>query len=117
MAQEKIAKKSYYLPEKLTEAFGEWCKPGRDLSPKIAGAILLWMAIESADLREKLVELAYKDNIPKARREAALLLFEGHVKDRILDHLSRVSPDPVALEAVLKRVIQEANGDILDGSS
>lgn len=51
----KISKKSYYLPDILVNLFKEWCKPGRDYSPKIAGAILYYMSLEPnvRDLCEK----------------------------------------------------------------
>jgi hypothetical protein len=61
----KITKKSYYLPDALTEFFKVWCKPGRDFSPKVAGAILYFMSLPPA-IREKCEKLAYSEDIQAA---------------------------------------------------
>jgi hypothetical protein len=63
----EISKKSYYLPKKLMDSFAQWCKPGRDYSPKIAGAIFFYMQLP-ADLREACEKAAYSDDIKKAVR-------------------------------------------------
>jgi len=65
-------KKTYHLPEKLTESFAEWCKPGRDYSPKVAGAMLVWMTLAPA-VREQVVRLAYSDGIDAAKKKVATL--------------------------------------------
>lgn len=59
------SKKTYYLPEKLTDYFVQWAKPGRDYSPKVAGAILYYLTLP-ADLREICEQLAYTGNIKQA---------------------------------------------------
>jgi len=66
--QGEIAKKSYYLPKNLMDLFASWCKPGRDYSPKIAGAILLYMNIK-ADIREACEKVAYSNDIKTAMAE------------------------------------------------
>lgn len=54
--------KSYYLPVVLAEYFKIWCKPGRDYSPKVAGALLYFMTLPP-DIRQKCEKLAYSDDI------------------------------------------------------
>jgi hypothetical protein len=61
----EISKKSYYLPKKLMDSFAQWCKPGRDYSPKIAGAIFFYMQLP-ADLREACEKAAYSGDIAEA---------------------------------------------------
>ena len=56
----KISKKSYYLPVILVEIFKKWCKPGRDYSPKVAGAMLYYMSL-SPDTREACEKAAHTD--------------------------------------------------------
>ena len=58
----KITKKGHYWPEPLYRFFKKWCRPGRDLSPKVAAGTLLYMAL-SPNIREKLEELAYTPDI------------------------------------------------------
>jgi hypothetical protein len=55
-----ISKKSYYLPDILIDLFREWCKPGRDYSPKVAGAILYYMSLNAA-IREECEKAAHGD--------------------------------------------------------
>ena len=71
-------KKTYYLPKKLTVAFADWCRPGRDYSSKVAGAMLLWMVLEPA-VRETLVEWAYSDDVEKAKENAGRLLADSPI--------------------------------------
>lgn len=56
----KISKKSYYLPDILVEKFRKWCKPGRDYSPKVAGAMLYYMSL-TPDKREACEKAAHSD--------------------------------------------------------
>lgn len=56
----KISKKSYYLPVNLVEIFKKWCKPGRDYSPKLAGAMLYYMSL-NPDVREACEKAAHTD--------------------------------------------------------
>ncbi len=81
----KISKKSYYLPEILMDIFKEWCRPGRDYSPKIAGAILHYMALDPAT-REFCEKQAYgkKESIIKA-----------------IDHLKLNDDDPAEIVPAL----------------
>jgi len=44
--------------------FAKWCKPGRDYSPKVAGAIFYYMTLP-AHIRENCEQAAYKDDIKK----------------------------------------------------
>ena len=66
MSEENVKKvrRSYDLPENLVNYFKNW-KPGRDLSPKVAGAILYFMTL-NADMRDKCEKLAYSEDIEKA---------------------------------------------------
>lgn len=61
----KISKKSYYLPDLLVVFFKKWCKPGRDYSPKVAGAIFYYMQLPP-DIREACEKAAYSDSIENA---------------------------------------------------
>ena len=63
----KISKKSYYLPDNLVILFKKWCKPGRDYSPKIAGAIFFYMQL-SPNLRDLCEKAAHSDNIEDAMK-------------------------------------------------
>ena len=71
--EEKKSKKSYYLPDKLIDFFAEFCKPGRDYSPKVAAGILLYMVVEPS-IREALQKLTTRKDIKKARIEARIIL-------------------------------------------
>ena len=61
----KISKKTYYLPDSLMNYFAEWCKPGRDYSPKMAGAIFFFMQL-SPSIREACEKAAYNENTESA---------------------------------------------------
>jgi len=63
----KKVRRSYDLPENLVNYFKNW-KPGKDLSPKVAGAILYFMTL-NGDFREKCERLAYSEDIGKAMRQ------------------------------------------------
>ena len=103
-------KKTYYLPKKLSEVFAKWCKPGRDYSPKIAGAMLAWMTLEPA-AREKIVGLAYSDNLKKAAIEAKKVLINSVVDAATPSGLTverlLYSMRHVASPAVFQRVMQD----------
>lgn len=43
---ENTYKRTYHLPKPLMDFFAEWCKPGRDYSTKVSGAILHYMSLE-----------------------------------------------------------------------
>lgn len=62
---EKNSKKSYYLPDTLMNCFAEWCKPGRDYSPSVAGAVLIWMVLPP-DIREMARKAACEPDIKKS---------------------------------------------------
>jgi len=62
---EKTSKRSYYLPQSLVKYFTDWCKPGRDYSPAVAGAILIWMSLPP-DIREKARQAAHEPDIEKS---------------------------------------------------
>jgi len=61
----KISKKTYYLPEFLTEYFKQWCKPGMGYSTKMAGAMLFYMTLPD-DLRRISERLAHTKDIEQA---------------------------------------------------
>lgn len=63
----KKVRRSYDLPENLAKYFKDW-KPGRDLSPKVAGAIFYYMQLPP-DIREACEKAAYSDDIEKAIKE------------------------------------------------
>jgi len=94
--EEKNSKKSYYLPGKLMDAFADWCKPGRDYSPKIAGLILAGMAMDNPGLLEQLCKLAHSDDIKKAKSKAKKAIIEALLEEKILDALAHLSPDEKA---------------------
>lgn len=54
-------KRTYHLPVALMDVFKDWCNPGRDYSPKIAGAILYYMSLEP-NVRDSCEKAAYKDS-------------------------------------------------------
>ena len=58
----KCTKKSFYLPDPLYDFFRVWCKPGRNYSPKAAGAILFYMAL-SPDTRDQCEKAAHRGDI------------------------------------------------------
>ena len=100
--EEKNSKKSYYLPNTLTDAWVEWCKPGRDYSPKIAGLMLAGMVINDASLLEKLSKLAHSNDIRydkkshkvtgKAVAEASRLIRETLLNAEILREIDELGP-------------------------
>jgi hypothetical protein len=75
----KSVKRTYYLPPKLLKVFKEWCSPGRDYSPKIAGAIFLYMLI-GGNVRERCEKLAYSEYVEKSLKEFRSLLGDDIVK-------------------------------------
>ena len=88
----KISKKSYYLPENLVILFKKWCKPGRDYSPKIAGAIFFYMQL-SPNLRDLCEKAAHSDNIEDAMKamssELEKLKLENLAHEVILNALTQ----------------------------
>lgn len=105
-------KKTYHLPEKLTKVFVEWCKPGRDYSAKIAGAMLVWMSLEPA-AREAIVELAYLDNIKKARKEAKEILTNSVVQAATIQEfgsLKDAAQEAQLLLETVRREVKEVSG-------
>lgn len=60
----KKVRRSYDLPENLVFYFKNW-KPGRDLSPKVSGAILYYMTLDP-DIRDLCEKLAHNEDIEKA---------------------------------------------------
>ena len=70
---EKNEKRSYYLPDKLMKTFKTWCKPGKDYSTKVAGAIYLYMMF-NANAREVCEKLAHADSIEISSKEFRSLL-------------------------------------------
>lgn len=92
---EKYPKKSYYLPEELTEYFSEVSKPGKDYSPKVAAGILLWLCLD--DKTRKQAEIfAHSKNIKKAVAEFSVLLRRLIVQDMISEGLSGLSKGELA---------------------
>ena len=78
MSEENVKKvrRSYDLPENLVNYFKNW-KPGRDLSPKVAGAILYFMTL-NADMQDKCEILASSEDIEKAMPQGCLRpLYQG----------------------------------------
>lgn len=103
----EISKKSYYLPKILIDLFKEWCKPGRDYSPKIAGAILYYMSIEP-NIRNDCEKIAYSDadNIKKAidklsRKPKPKPMEENRIEQlkALFDEFVRISELPATPEA------------------
>jgi len=90
--EEKNSKKSYYLPEKLMASFAEWCKPGRDYSPKIAGLVLAGLAIDDPALLNQLSKLAYTKDIKKAKAKAKKLIVESLLNAELLQMLQAIPP-------------------------
>ncbi len=108
----ETTKKTYHLPKKLTEVFAEWCRPGRDYSSKLAGAMLAWMALEPA-AREKIVGLAYSDNIKKATTEAKEVLTDSVVEAATIQEfgsLKEAAREAQAILEVVKREAKEVSG-------
>ncbi len=59
MERKDLKKRSYNLSKALVKYFANWCKPGRDYSPKVAAGMLLYMAMDPK-VREAAEKLAYK---------------------------------------------------------
>ncbi len=97
---DETTKKTYYLPRKLTVVFADWCKPGRDYSSKLAGAMLAWMTLEPA-AREKIVALAYSGNIKKSTTEARKVLASSILDTDRLDPTTALSGLKNAIVAYL----------------
>jgi len=113
MSTEKPAKRSYYLPVPVVDAFKLWCKPGRDLSPKIAGAMLLWMALDTPELkatadrlRQELVKLAYKAGTKKSVTDAGALLLEAFAEAKALHRLDSLGAKRSEVLAAVERAIK-----------
>ncbi|KKK86246.1 hypothetical protein LCGC14_2765160 [marine sediment metagenome] len=100
-------KKTYLLPKKLAKIFGEWCKPGRDYSPKVAGAILVWMTLEPAT-REQIIDLAYSDNIEKATKKAKDILTNSVVEAATIQEFGSLKEAAEEAQAILEVVRREA---------
>ena len=88
----KISKKSYYLPENLVILFKKWCKPGRDYSPKVAGAIFFYMQL-SPNVRRACEKAAHSENIKVAMKalesELERLKLENLAHEVILNALTQ----------------------------
>lgn len=100
--EEKSTKKSYYLPDELTEVFAEWCKPGRDYSPRMAAFILAGLVMNDHHLIKKLSELAHSGDlkydkksrkvIGKSYNEAKRLIVDYFLKAELNQLLDNLSP-------------------------
>jgi hypothetical protein len=112
--EEKISKKSYYLPNQLMYFFVEWCKPGRDYSPQIAGAILLWI-LTAPSLREKFRKLAYSNDVKKALQEAGELIRKNISDSFITGHMKLMAIEKHAFsvaESLETKKMQSASPEI-----
>lgn len=89
---EKIIKRAYYLPSDLVYYFKNWSKPGRNYSPSIAGAMLVWMALPP-DFREFAKKLSAKTNVKQAVEQAALQLQKNMVDNEIHKFLDTLSDE------------------------
>lgn len=89
----KIAKRTYYLPQKLMDVFKGWCLPGRDYSPKVAGAIFFYMLI-GGNVRERCEKLAYSKAVEKSLNE-----FQALLGDEIAEIESTLLTDDLLKEA------------------
>jgi hypothetical protein len=81
----KISKKSYYLPDILVEKFRKWCKPGRDYSPKVAGAMLYYMSL-TPDIREACEKAAHSDKSTIEKTIKLLRSGDGQTNDKVSIH-------------------------------
>lgn len=88
----KNSKRSYYLPDNLVEYFAQWCHPGRDYSTKIAGAMLVYMALPS-ELREAAEKAAHADNIKKTILDIRTQIEAALVQRRILEFLASLTDE------------------------
>ena len=90
---ENIFKKTYYLPIILTKSLAEWCKPGRDYSEKVAGAILILLALADEIPYKQLCKLAYSDDIEKAKKETKKIISDELLNNEMHAYLDALSPD------------------------
>jgi len=121
----KKVRRSYDLPVNLVNYFKNW-KPGRDLSPKVAGAILHFMTLDS-ETRDKCEELAYSDNVGKTleslksqsrvklpvlpiQPEERAALMPAQDLHRFLEQLVKDNPN-IILETISQALIQPAEDD------
>lgn len=103
----EICKKSYYLPKNLMDSFADWCKPGRDYSPKIAGAIFYYMQLP-ANIREICEKAAYSQDINEELKKLAARA-ERHPDEvfseleAILRHVQSLVQDSQETQAAKRR--------------
>jgi hypothetical protein len=119
--EEKTCKKSYYLPETLMQVFADWCKPGRDFSPKVAGLILAGMAIDDSNLLDNLTKLAYGGDLSfnkqkkkvtgKAVTDAKQLILDALVNAEIQKELDALGPAKEELLRLLKQAKANTSRD------
>ena len=93
----KISKKGYYLPDDLVDLFKEWSKPGRNYSPKVAGAIFFYMHL-SPNLRDICEKAAHSKNIKAAMKamsaEVEKLNMENLAQAVVLSALAQTKSQP-----------------------
>jgi len=74
------------------DCFAEWCKPGRDYSPKIAGMVLACLAINDSSLLNQLSKLAHTDNMKTACAKAKQLIIDSLLNAEIHKHIDELGP-------------------------
>lgn len=112
----KKVRRSYDLPENLVNYFKNW-KPGRDLSPKVAGAILYYLTLDAATCAdcEQLaedtdVEDAIQTLVSKRRERSELKAIispelKAHVKPYIADFFDEYKKRGLSADLVLDAMI------------
>jgi hypothetical protein len=107
---EKNSKKSYYLPDMLTDYFAEWCAPGRDYSSKMAGAMLLWMALEDLpEIRQAAEKLAHDPNVKRSLSKIKKQVYDAVLKSQVADIPRQLGIDEAQFLAALRPLLEQSS--------
>ena len=85
-------KRGYLIPPELVGRWEHFHEPGKDFSPSVAGAFLVWMALEP-NVREQARKAAASNNIEKAVKEIRAVLSQSFVDAEVRRFLESLSAE------------------------
>lgn len=104
---EKNVKKSFYVTPELAKEWEDFHKPSKDFSPSGAAGMLLYLAADQPNLREKFRKLAIEKDMKKAIAKAKKLLMDSVLNAAILDEVENLQVKKSDLLNLLKQVAEQ----------
>jgi len=88
-------KRGYLIPPVLLDKWEQFHEPSKDFSPSVAGAFLVWMALDP-DVREYARKAACFANAEKAIKEIKTVLSQSFVNAEVQHFLESLSAEQKA---------------------